>query len=370
MKDSGNYTVINDDRIDVHIKKDLDIIVEEILNEIEHVDCILLGGGFGRGEGSVIVTESKIQPVNDYDIYVITELKPDFNKINLIRSKLITLIKIRQIDIDFKTKNELRNRNKSVSEYDLKYASKLIYGDSKVLDIMPGFKPEEINLSESLIPVNLYLISIIQSFPFENSQENNFWGKQQISKSILGWSMAILVSKGKYHPSYSERQKIFRNITDNNDMIDLVDFATDFKLKPVLDSKIDWKKLWDKNLNIHMSVLYDIYSKNYNKKINNIFDVIGSIKNNYINVIKKIIGYLTGKKFYINRENLVIIELLILSYINEINNTSSTHIYEIENELKKRLSISEINIKNVLEYCIENDINCAVWKERGNKIYY
>ena len=95
--------MINDDRIDAHINKDLEIIVEEILKEIEYVDCILLGGGFGRGEGSVIITESKIQPVNDYDIYVITEHRPNFNTINSIRSKLISLIKIRQIDIDFKT---------------------------------------------------------------------------------------------------------------------------------------------------------------------------------------------------------------------------------------------------------------------------
>ena len=91
MIDNGNYTLINDNRIDLHINSDLEIIVEEILKEIENVECILLCGGFGRGEGSVIVTESKIQPVNDYDIYVITEFKPDFDTINSIRSKLITL---------------------------------------------------------------------------------------------------------------------------------------------------------------------------------------------------------------------------------------------------------------------------------------
>ena len=370
MIKDANYTVFQDERINNHIKNDLEIIKKEIFKEFDGVECILLGGGFGREEGSVVVYKSKIQPLNDYDIYIVSENKLNHEKIQLIRSRLSSLIKIRQIDIDIKTKKDLQQSKKSIADYDLKYASKLIYGNSDILNFMPDFKPNEINLTESLIPINLYLISIIQSYPFEFNYENIFWGKQQISKSILGWSMAMLVSEGVYHESYVKRQKIFKELTNDNERIDLVNFATNFKIKPTLDSEIDWEVLWNKNLKIHLSVLYEIYSKYYKKKINNIFDVIDCIKNNYINRLKKIIGFISGKNFYLKRENLFIIELLILSYINESNKEFSSSLIQIENELKKRLSINKIDIKKILKYCIDNDINCAIWKKRGNKIFY
>ena len=370
MNKSSKYSTIKDHRINDYIDGDLEIIKNEILKKISGIECIILGGGFGRGEGSVIVNKSKIQPINDYDIYVITNYKVDAVKIKLIRLKLISLIKIRQIDIEFKTKNDLRFSKKSVANYDLKYASKLIYGNPETLNTIPDFKSNKILLSESLIPLNLYIISIIQSYPQNDTAENDFWGKQQISKSVLGWSMAILISEGKYHPSYIIRQKLFKDLANNNEMVDLVDFATDFKIKPVLNSKIDWNELWFKNLNIHLSTLDKIYSKYYNKKINNIFDIIDCIKMNHRNILKKIYGFITNNKVYKNRENLTIIELLILSYINQRNKGFSSYLIEIEKELKKRLSINEINIRKILDYCIDNDTNCAVWKKRGNKIFY
>ena len=346
MIERFKYTAIHDERINDHIESDLEIIKKEILKEIKGVECILLGGGFGRGEGSVLLYKSKIQPINDYDIYVMSKNIPNHNKINLIRSRLISLIKIRQIDIDFISKKDLWLTKKSVSDYDLKYASKLIYGNPDVLSIMPDFKPNEISLSESLKPLNLYLISIIQSFPFEDNIENRFWGRQQISKSILGWSMAILISEGKYNPSYITRQKLFNEITNDKEMIDLVDFATDFKIQPELNSKFDWNDLWLRNLNVHLNTICNIYSKYYNKKINTVFDVIDCIKNNnYLNRLKRIYRFITGRRFYDEQVNLTIIELLILSYINESNKKSSSYLIKIENELKKRLLVNEINIK-------------------------
>ena len=35
--------------------------------------------------------------------------------------------------------------------------------------------------------------------------------------------MAILISEGKYHPSYITRQKLFKELTNNKELVDLVD---------------------------------------------------------------------------------------------------------------------------------------------------
>lgn len=365
-----NYSVDSNQKINKHINNDLNLIKKEILKEINDIKCILLGGGFGRGEGSVLMLKNLIQPINDYDIYVICNIIPDENKRTLIRKRLNSIIKIRQIDIDYRTRKDLKNSKKTVSDFDLKYASKLIYGDISVLNTMPEFNSNEIKLSEGIIPLNLYLIALIQSFPYKNNIKDEFWGKQQICKSILGWSMALLINEKKYDPSYFKRKIIFNSITNDQEMIDLVNFATEFKLKPRLKSKDNWDTLWHRNLYIHLKVINIIYSKYYKKNIDNIFDVIDCIKNNFWNKLKKFYGLVTGRKSYIERENLIIIELLILSYINESKKGNSLILSKIEIELKKRLSIKKINKRKVLNYCIEKDINCAVWKKRGNKIFY
>ena len=51
----------------------MDIIIETIKKNIPptNLRSIILSGGFGRGEGSVIVEGEKVTPLKDYDILVI-----------------------------------------------------------------------------------------------------------------------------------------------------------------------------------------------------------------------------------------------------------------------------------------------------------
>ena len=364
------YSKIGGTRVNQHINSDLKIIKNIIFENISDKISIFLGGGFGRGEGSVLITESKIQPINDYDIYVITNKKVKSEKIQQIRLKLTNLVKIRQIDLDFKTKKSLRFSKKTVANYDLKYASKFIYGNSNALDEIPTFHADEIILKESIIPMNLFLISLIQSYPTVYSKENIFWGKQQISKAILGCAMALLILEKKYHPSYMVRKNLFKELTNDLEVLDLVKFATDFKINPSVNSDLDWNILWHRSLIFYLKTLKRVYSLNYRKKINNIFDIIRCLKNDNKNRLKKIYGFFKGTKIYKKRENLKIIELLILSYISEINKKNSTNLIDIENEIKKHFLITSVDINKVLNYCIENDENCSIWKSRTNKIFY
>jgi hypothetical protein len=65
----GIYTVLEDKRVDNKVDIDLKHIVERVTS-VQAVLAIILGGGFGRGEGSVLVDEKGIRPVNDYDLLI------------------------------------------------------------------------------------------------------------------------------------------------------------------------------------------------------------------------------------------------------------------------------------------------------------
>ena len=63
------FTVYDEKNIDAGIQSDLEKITA-ILHQNFHdeIQDLILVGGFGRGEGSVLIENGVHKPVNDYDI--------------------------------------------------------------------------------------------------------------------------------------------------------------------------------------------------------------------------------------------------------------------------------------------------------------
>lgn len=364
-----NYTVYNDDRINKHIAKDLETIKNLLLNKIKSIEALILAGGFGRSQGGVLLEEDKIQPINDYDIYIVTNTKIDKAYIQKLRIELLNKIKIRQIDLEVKSKKELIRSKKTVANYDLKYASYVFYGDKNVLELLPSYQNTDIKLREALTPVNLYLISIIQSFPLDESSETNFWCQQQISKSILGWSMALTIINQEYQSDYLIRGRILKKLNLSKKAMELINYAVEFKTRPTLNTKIKIKALWYENLEIHLETLRLVYSKFYHKNVRSVKDIIRCLKSDKRLRLKKIFGAITFNPQYKFLENLLIVEILILHLIASTKKDSKESVW-IEEQLKIYLNLKEVNVRDILEYCINNDPNCSLWHSRGSKIIY
>ena len=78
-------------KADEKVEKDLGIIKKIIVGELKPIS-ILFFGGFGRGEGSYEITDGKVVPLNDYDIYVVTKKEvPDeeLERVGMLCSKAI-----------------------------------------------------------------------------------------------------------------------------------------------------------------------------------------------------------------------------------------------------------------------------------------
>ena len=63
----NNYCINQNDNISNRINSDIDKIALYLNNNIDCIESLVLAGGFGRGEGSVLVDRDRIQPINDYD---------------------------------------------------------------------------------------------------------------------------------------------------------------------------------------------------------------------------------------------------------------------------------------------------------------
>jgi len=360
-------------KVQNRIESDLKIITKIILKYHSDVDSLILAGGFGRGEGSVLISGKDIQPINDYDIYVI--VKNSSNKINLekLRKLILEKVSIRQVDLELIKKKKLPHLKPTMSNYDLKYASHIFYGNVNILKTIPSINPKKLSLREGRTPLLLYLIALLQSYPGEKnaliSSNDKFWIYQQISKSILGWSAALLILEGKYHSSYVERERIFRENFENKLWCSLVEKATRFKLSPSLEIEEDLYSLWHINKEVHIKILMFFLSKYYKKDFNNWTSIIKHYRNDYENMIKKLFGFFSRNKSYKDRINLTVIEILVL-VAKEKSDVDKKLLNTIKNEIKQYNNSENFSWDDARKFCIENDPNCAIWRKRGNSIFY
>ena len=131
------YTI--DQNVIVHkkISDDMDLIIATILSVVDNVDAIFLTGGFGRSEGSVLVNDGRCQPLNDYDLVVITDSSISEILLENTRLKLAEECGIRQVDLALKRINDLQALKFTMSNYDLIHASTMIYGSIDIKKVIP-----------------------------------------------------------------------------------------------------------------------------------------------------------------------------------------------------------------------------------------
>jgi hypothetical protein len=254
----GRYTIYNDAKIDEAVNKDLNFIVRYIISKIA-VRNIILGGGFGRGEGSVIIDGENIYPVNDYDFFLIVpdNFECDLRSFSMSIAKKIGIRLIDLIPIKESMLNSLPNAQ---IFYDLKHGGQVLWGEN-VLDLIPDFKVGYVDISSAKTLLLNRLICAIEAYSDDfnkrrMSKEETFFLVNQTSKVVLACVEAMLIKNSKYHHKYKERQKIFiREYPNKIELQKLNEFATEFKLKPSRSANIDPLKYWKRTIKQYLVVL-------------------------------------------------------------------------------------------------------------------
>ena len=71
----GTYTIFNNKLVDLQIQERIDLIVGVISNNVPHIDSLILTGGFGKGEGSVVFKDDEVKPLRDFDFCIVSDKK-------------------------------------------------------------------------------------------------------------------------------------------------------------------------------------------------------------------------------------------------------------------------------------------------------
>src|SRR5512133_3508140 len=96
------YTINGSEEFEQKITSDMEVIVRRVTTVLDESDLvsIILGGGYGRGEGGVRIIDGKEMLFNDYDLFIISKPISHFKvksyqaKLKLLTEELSTEIGI------------------------------------------------------------------------------------------------------------------------------------------------------------------------------------------------------------------------------------------------------------------------------------
>ncbi len=273
----GKYSVLTDPAADAVVEAELDIVVAEIVRYFgEHLCAVLLVGGFGRGEGTIVQDTEGYRPINDYDMIIVVpnrkklpaqllEALPEFGE------QLNRKVMVKQVDLAILDARFLALPTPSVGRYEIKHGHMIVYGrlpykirsfPAHWLPLFEGTRYYR-NRAGGLLIARLLLDG---KGVFDDDQRGELaW--LEISKAILTLGDGYLISAHLYHYSYAERKRRLLSLSIPETIRELYTKGIDYKLSPP-----DWswdlealEKRWTQIVAMYLQVFLEFESKRYGR---------------------------------------------------------------------------------------------------------
>jgi len=215
----------------------------------------VFNGGFSRGEGSVKIESDNIIPLGDYDFSIITRYPHLTTNVRGMED-LAKKFGIDHIDATELWWALLPFVDKRIFWYEMKFGSRVIFGNEKILSLIPIKSPKEIDLHEGISLMFNRLAGMLRWFdpeflltrPSKSKKERLVF---EAIKGILACGDSLLILKRLYHYSYQHRLRTLRAIqkdhylsTVSPGLVDDFEKATCFKLSPRFDEYHDPLEVW------------------------------------------------------------------------------------------------------------------------------
>ena len=240
-KTVGRFTPQSDPAAEQTVQQHLDTIVAAVRQRVGPFEAVVLTGSFGRGEGGVYQDDSgRWRPVNDYDIFVVSprdsspELKP-------LSESLAKELGLDYLDLGW-TDGQWGQWSPTVANYDLKYGSQVIAGDTQILDRLPNYAAADLPVYEAVKLLLNRTAGLLTGLRGEMlggtalSADQHRYLSNQIAKAQMALGDSYLIHWGGYDASYRLRRERFAALAPgaglSGDIASQVTQGYDFKLHP------------------------------------------------------------------------------------------------------------------------------------------
>jgi len=181
----------------------------------ENLKALVLGGGYGRGEGGIRIGEDGERPANNLDLLLFTvglRTAPRAQLTAKVNHALDTLRRRSGMGIDFSVVDARRMERDRVRVlwYDVRHGHKLLAGDPAFLQGLTRFTAENIDrreMADLVINRGALLVLndvILASGPLTPVRREAVL--THTAKAVIGYGDAFLFTRGAYHWSYAERR--------------------------------------------------------------------------------------------------------------------------------------------------------------------
>jgi len=250
--DSGKrFTLDGDDSLEAHLTTICASVSHGVRQIVppRRLEALLLGGGYGRGEGGVLKTSSGDRPYNDLEFYVFISGNRLLNRRRFVPplNRLVhELNELAQVELEFHIipSAQLRKSEPSMFYYDLVAGHRLLWGEPDVLRGCDHHRdPKQLPLAEATrLLMNrgtgLLLAREKLSGALITREDRDFIARN-IAKAQLALGDAVLTACGEYHWSCRERNRRLSALgqcVSQQTWFDLVrrhhDSGVQFKLHP------------------------------------------------------------------------------------------------------------------------------------------
>lgn len=215
------FTRDGDDALEWHLERTCARVVSGIRGLIPRgkLEAVVLGGGYGRGEGGVLRGAGADRPYNDLEFYVAVRGNRHLNEIRYQRRLEVLgeiLTHLADAEVEFKVTSlaEMAARPVSMFSYDLAAGHRLLWGGGHArleAEWEHHRRPENIPQAEATrLLMNrcsglLFARAQLRQEPFTPTAAD--FVRRNVAKAQLACGDALLTAHGRYHWSCTERHR-------------------------------------------------------------------------------------------------------------------------------------------------------------------
>ena len=211
------YTIYGSKQFEAQIDKHMKQISSTLVDKLgeSNIESLVLMGGYGRGEGAVLIRNGIECVFNDYDFFLVTKKKLNSEQKKVISEVADHLTNEIGIDIDLFPidKKSFTKFPLSLMSYEMKVKSHIPYGNQAILNSLPDYNVS--NLSElegTRLLLNRGILLIYCKNILENQQHICDEEVEKIIKYIFKALLAVgdsyLLINKIYHHGMAEKKII------------------------------------------------------------------------------------------------------------------------------------------------------------------